>query len=238
MRINKYLSEMGVCSRREADRLIESGEVTVNGVTASLGDQVEPKDVVAVSGKRVGGVPEKIVLALNKPIGIECTTSETVKDNVIAFVNYPERLFTIGRLDKNSEGLLLLTNDGELANAIAKARNYHEKEYVVSVKQPITKAFLTAMASGVSILDLNTVTRPCEVTQTGKRTFKIVLTQGLNRQIRRMCAALGYDVVNLKRIRVLNIQIGTLETGKWRLLSPDEVRVLREMTGANGGEES
>ena len=228
MRINKYLSDMGICSRREADRLIESGQVVINGVKAQLGDQVSPEDQVAVNGKIIGDAPEKIILALNKPLGIECTTSRGVSGNVIDFINYPERLFTVGRLDKNSEGLLLLTNDGELANAISKARNQHEKEYEVEVNHPVTQGFIDKMASGVPILD--TVTRSCLVTQTGRQTFKIVLTQGLNRQIRRMCRALGYEVVSLRRIRVLNIKIGTLEKGRWRHLTTEEIRVLREIT--------
>ncbi len=227
MRLNKFLSDAGVCSRREADRQIEAGAVYVNKAVAVLGTQVSENDEVVYNGKVVQNGQRKVVIALFKPVGIECTSSPEVKDNVVDFVNYPTRLFPVGRLDKNSEGLLLMTNDGELSNGILKARNFHEKEYVVTVNKSISRAFISRMSSGVAILD--TVTRPCEVTQVDDRTFRIILTQGLNRQIRRMCEALGYEVVNLRRIRVLNITLGALRKGEWRELDANEIDTLREI---------
>lgn len=227
MRLNKFLSDAGVCSRREADRQIEAGAVYVNKAVAVLGAQVSETDEVVYNGKVVQNGQRKVVIALFKPVGIECTSSPEVKDNVVDFVNYPTRLFPVGRLDKNSEGLLLMTNDGELSNGILKARNFHEKEYVVTVNKSISRAFISRMSSGVAILD--TVTRPCEVTQVDDRTFRIILTQGLNRQIRRMCEALGYEVVNLRRIRVLNITLGALRKGEWRELDANEIDTLREI---------
>ncbi|MCA0385378.1 MAG: pseudouridine synthase [Firmicutes bacterium] len=227
MRLNKFLSDAGVCSRREADRQIEAGAVYVNKAVAVLGTQVSENDEVVYNGKVVQNGQRKVVIALFKPVGIECTSSPEVKDNVVDFVNYPTRLFPVGRLDKNSEGLLLMTNDGELSNGILKARNFHEKEYVVTVNKSISRAFISKMSSGVAILD--TVTRPCEVTQVDERTFRIILTQGLNRQIRRMCEALGYEVVNLRRIRVLNITLGALRKGEWRELDANEIDTLREI---------
>lgn len=227
MRLNKFLSDAGVCSRREADRQIEAGAVYVNKAVAVLGTQVSENDEVVYNGKVVQNGQRKVVIALFKPVGIECTSSPEVKDNVVDFVNYPTRLFPVGRLDKNSEGLLLMTNDGELSNGILKARNFHEKEYVVTVNKSISRVFISRMSSGVAILD--TVTRPCEVTQVDDRTFRIILTQGLNRQIRRMCEALGYEVVNLRRIRVLNITLGTLRKGEWRELDANEIDTLREI---------
>ena len=231
MRLNKFLSDSGVCSRREADRQIEAGNVLVNGVIAPLGTQVEPSDRVVFCGKRINASEEKVVIAFNKPVGVECTSSLEVKDNIISYINFPTRIFPVGRLDKNSEGLILLTNDGDLANGILKARYFHEKEYIVTVHQTISKKFLNTMRTGVAILD--TVTRPCEVEQISDKVFKIILTQGLNRQIRRMCEALGYEVVKLKRIRVLNIQLEDLEKGKWRHLSTAELNELRKMVAAN-----
>jgi len=227
MRLNKFLSDAGVCSRREADRQIEAGAVYVNKAVAVLGTQVSENDEVVYNGKVVQNGQRKVVIALFKPVGIECTSSPEVKDNVVDFVNYPTRLFPVGRLDKNSEGLLLMTNDGELSNGILKARNFHEKEYVVTVNKSISRAFISKMSSGVAILD--TVTRPCEVTQVDERTFRIILTQGLNRQIRRMCETLGYEVVNLRRIRVLNITLGALRKGEWRELDANEIDTLREI---------
>ena len=227
MRLNKFLSDAGVCSRREADRQIEAGAVYVNKAVAVLGTQVSENDEVVYNGKVVQNGQRKVVIALFKPVGIECTSSPEMKDNVVDFVNYPTRLFPVGRLDKNSEGLLLMTNDGELSNGILKARNFHEKEYVVTVNKSISRAFISRMSSGVAILD--TVTRPCEVTQVDERTFRIILTQGLNRQIRRMCEALGYEVVNLRRIRVLNITLGALRKGEWRELDANEIDTLREI---------
>lgn len=231
MRLNKYLSEAGVCSRREADRRIEAGKVLVNGIVATLGTQVNEGDEVRLDGKLVGIQFQKIVLAFNKPVGIECTSNMEVKGNIISYLNLPFRVFPVGRLDKNSEGLILLTNDGDLSNGILKARYYHEKEYIVTVNKGISSAFINRMATGVEILD--TVTRPCEVEKISERMFKIVLTQGLNRQIRRMCEALGYEVVKLKRIRVLNIMLRDLKVGAWRHLEEAELMELRHLVAAN-----
>ena len=203
MRINKYLSESGVCSRRKADELIDQGLVEINGLVAEKGSQVEEDDVVLVNGKPVKGKEKNIYIAFNKPIGVECTTNLSVKDNIISYINYPERVFPVGRLDKNSEGLILLTNDGDLSNEILKARHFHEKEYIVTVDRRMTDEFLEKMRSGVEILD--TVTRPCEVEILRSNMFKIILTQGINRQIRRMCEALDYKVNKLKRVRIINI---------------------------------
>lgn len=231
MRLNKFLSDAGVCSRREADRQIEAGNVSINGIVASLGTQVEANDEVLFNGKSIKNTQEKVVLAVYKPIGVECTSSTDVKNNIVNLVNYPTRVFPVGRLDKNSEGLILMTNDGELSNGILKARYYHEKEYIVIVNKPVSKAFLYNMSNGVNILD--TVTRPCEVEKLDERTFKIILTQGLNRQIRRMCEALDYEVVNLKRIRVLNIMLKGLKKGEWRTLEADELLALRDIVSKN-----
>ncbi|MDH8678934.1 pseudouridine synthase [Fusibacter bizertensis] len=231
MRLNKFLSDAGVCSRREADRQIEAGNVSINGIVASLGTQVEANDEVLFNGKSIKNTQEKVVLAVYKPIGVECTSSTEVKNNIVNLVNYPTRVFPVGRLDKNSEGLILMTNDGELSNGILKARYYHEKEYIVIVNKPVSKAFLYNMSKGVNILD--TVTRPCEVEKLDERTFKIILTQGLNRQIRRMCEALDYEVVNLKRIRVLNIMLKGLKKGEWRTLEADELLALRDIVSKN-----
>ena len=231
MRLNKFLSDAGVCSRREADRQIEAGKVKINGIVATLGTQVEANDEVMFNGAIIKNTEEKVVLAVYKQIGVECTSSIEVKDNIVNLVNYPTRLFPVGRLDKNSEGLILMTNDGELSNGILKARYYHEKEYVVIVNKPISKAFLNHMSTGVNILD--TVTRPCEVEKLDERTFKIILTQGLNRQIRRMCEALDYEVVNLKRIRVLNIVLKGLKKGEWRTLDEVELEELRAIVSKN-----
>ncbi len=226
VRINKYLSEAGVCSRREADRMIEAGRITIGGEIARPGQKVEEGDDVRLDGKTVKKEEEIIVLAMNKPEGIVCTTSQKEKDNIIDYLNYPKRVYPVGRLDKNSEGLILLTNDGELMDNILRARNYHEKEYVVTVDRPVTNAFIRKMEAGVPILD--TVTRPCEARKKGEKTFHIILTQGLNRQIRRMCEALGYRVRHLKRIRIMNIRLGDLPSGSCRPLTPEEYRKLKE----------
>ncbi len=231
MRLNKFLSESGVCSRREADRQIEAGKVYVNGVVATLGTQVTESDEVKFGNRVIQAVTEKIVLAFYKPIGIECTSSLDVKDNIISYINYPTRIFPVGRLDKNSEGLILMTNDGDLANGILKARYFHEKEYHVTVNKTISRTFLTRMSEGVEILE--TTTRPCTVERMDDRTFSIILTQGLNRQIRRMCEELDYEVVKLKRIRVSNILLGNLKKGELRHLTEDELCVLRESIAAN-----
>lgn len=220
IRINKFLSEAGICSRRGADRMVEDGRVTINGVVAQLGDRIQPGQKVCVDGKPVSREDERILLAYHKPKGIVCTSAKKEKNNIIDYLNYPKRIYPIGRLDKDSEGLLLLTNDGELANEIMKARNYHEKEYEVTVSRPVTETFLRGMAGGVPILD--TMTRKCQVEQTGKRSFRIVLTQGLNRQIRRMCEYFGYLVTKLVRVRIMNIYLGDLSVGKYRELTEKE----------------
>ena len=224
MRLNKFLSETGLCSRREADQWIEAGRVSVNGTVAQLGTQVNEGDAVLLDGKPLGTKPQRVYLALNKPIGIECTTDRSVPDNIVDFVRHSERVFPIGRLDKDSEGLILLTNDGDIVNRVLRAEHEHEKEYIVSVDRPLTPEFLEGMASGVPILD--TVTNPCRVTQVGRNTFRIVLTQGLNRQIRRMCEHFDYTVRRLQRVRIMHIQLGNLPVGKWRNLTAAEVRPL------------
>ena len=224
MRLNKYLAETGACSRREADQWIDAGRVTVNGARAVLGTQVDAGDDVRVDGQPLRPKPTRVYLALNKPIGIECTTDRTVPGNIVDFVAYPERIFPIGRLDKDSEGLILLTNDGDIVNSVLRAEHEHEKEYIVAVDRPLTPAFLAGMAAGVPILD--TVTNPCRVTQVGKNTFRIVLTQGLNRQIRRMCEHFDYRVRRLQRVRIMHVQLGTLPVGKWRELTATELRGL------------
>jgi 23S rRNA pseudouridine2604 synthase len=224
LRINKYLGETGVCSRREADQWIEAGRVSVNGMTAVLGTKVDAGDVVLVDGEPPRSRPQRVYLALNKPVGIECTTERSVPDNVVDFIGHKERIFPIGRLDKDSEGLLLLTNDGDIVNRVLRAEHEHEKEYVVAVDRPLTPDFLAGMADGVPILD--TVTNPCRVQQVGRNTFRIVLTQGLNRQIRRMCEHFGYTVRRLQRVRIMHIQLGELPVGRWRNLSPIEIKPL------------
>jgi 23S rRNA pseudouridine2604 synthase len=224
VRLNKYLGETGVCSRREADAWIEAGRVQVNGVTAVLGTQVQQGDEVLLDGEPVVARPQRVYLALNKPVGVECTTDRDVPDNIVDFVGHRERVFPIGRLDKDSEGLILLTNDGDIVNRVLRAEHEHEKEYIVSVDRPLTSEFLESMASGVPILD--TVTNPCKVRQIGRNTFRIVLTQGLNRQIRRMCEHFDYTVRRLQRVRIMHIHLGDLPVGRWRNLSDAEVRPL------------
>jgi 23S rRNA pseudouridine2604 synthase len=224
MRLNKFLAETGACSRREADQWIEAGRVSVNGARAVLGTQVNDGDDVRVDGQPLRAKPRRVYLALNKPIGIECTTDRDVPGNIVDFVGYPERIFPIGRLDKDSEGLILLTNDGDIVNTVLRAEHEHEKEYIVAVDRPLTPAFLAGMAAGVPILD--TVTNPCKLTQVGRNTFRIVLTQGLNRQIRRMCEHFGYTVRRLQRVRIMHVQLGTLPVGKWRELDATELRGL------------
>ncbi len=227
-RINKYLSEAGYCSRRAADKLIEAGKVTINGVVPEMGTKVKPGDEVRVNGKLIGANEEKpVYIAFNKPVGIVCTTDTRVeKDNIIDYINYPSRIFPIGRLDKPSEGLILLTNDGDIVNKILRARNNHEKEYIVTVNRPITKEFLHKMSAGVPILD--TVTKKCEVEKLGVCKFRIVLSQGLNRQIRRMCEYLDYRVVELQRVRIMNIKLD-LPIGAWRDLTKKELAELNRL---------
>ena len=230
IRLNKYLADAGVCSRREADRLIEEGKVLVDGVIAAMGTKVEPGQEVICDGKKVGEKEESVFLIVNKPKGIVCTTSD--KDhapNIVDFINYPKRVYPVGRLDKDSEGLLLMTNEGDIVNKILRGGNDHEKEYAVAVNKPVTEEFLKQMRAGVYIEDLDVTTKPCRAWQTGSHTFHIVLTQGLNRQIRRMCRALDYHVMNLKRLRIMNIKLGHLERGQYRELFPDEVESLRKM---------
>ncbi|MBZ9629318.1 23S rRNA pseudouridine(2604) synthase RluF [Salegentibacter sp. LM13S] len=229
-RINKYLSEIGYCSRRAADKLIDQGRVTINGTVPEMGTKIGPNDVVKVDGKAVSEAEKKepnVYLAFNKPIGIVCTTDTRVeKDNIIDYINYPKRIFPIGRLDKPSEGLIFLTNDGDIVNKILRARNNHEKEYIVSVNKPITSDFIRRMGNGVPIL--GTTTKKCEVEKLGKNDFRIVLTQGLNRQIRRMCEFLGYEVVALKRIRIMNVSLD-VPVGQWRDLTQDELETINKM---------
>ena len=230
IRLNKYLSEAGVCSRREADRLIESGIVTVDGKTAAPGMKVEDGQEVRVGKKVVKSKTEKTVLAVYKPAGIVCTEDKREKKNIIRFLNYPVRITYAGRLDKDSEGLLIMTNDGDLINGMMRARYAHEKEYKVRVNKEVTPEFIEKMSRGVHIRDkeknLDAVTRPCTVKKTGKYTFSIILTQGLNRQIRRMCEALGYKVDVLKRIRIMNVELGDLKTGQVRELTEQELKEL------------
>lgn len=227
VRLNKYLSEAGFCSRREADRLIEAGRVKINGVIAPMGMKVQAGDVVTVDGKTIAHENEFVYMAFNKPVGITCTTDRSDKDNIIDYINYPERIFHVGRLDKPSQGLIIMTNDGDIVNKILRSKNNHEKEYIVTVDKPITSKFIKRMSTGVPILD--TVTKECVVEQMTSRKFRIVLTQGLNRQIRRMCEYLGYKVVKLKRIRIMNIHLD-IPVGKWRYLRNQELTELMSLT--------
>ncbi|MBV2129777.1 23S rRNA pseudouridine(2604) synthase RluF [Arsukibacterium indicum] len=226
-RLNKFISDTGFCSRRQADKYIEQGLVTVNGQPAPVGLKVSASDEVRVEGKPLKEKPARIYLAYHKPVGITCTTERHVKGNIIDAIGYPERIFPIGRLDKPSEGLIFLTNDGDIVNKVLRAGNAHEKEYTVTVNKPVTANFITKMASGVPILD--TVTLPCTVTQISKNTFKIILTQGLNRQIRRMTEYLGYDVVKLKRTRIMHVRLAELRAGQWRLLDEFELSQMEQL---------
>lgn len=227
-RINKFLSEAGFCSRRAADKLIEEGRVTINGLVPAMGTKINPGDEVHVDGKLIAAPKEEFIyIAFNKPVGIVCTTDiKAEKDNIIEYINHPKRIFPIGRLDKPSEGLIFLTNDGDIVNKILRARNNHEKEYIVTVNQPITQGFIDDMGNGVPILE--TLTKKCFVKQISKFSFTIILTQGLNRQIRRMCEYLDYDVVALKRIRIMNISLD-LPIGEWRYLDENEMSQIKEM---------
>ena len=220
MRINQYFSQRGVCSKRAADRLILNGRVTVNGLFAKVGQNINAQDLVLLDGQPLSSQPKPVYLLYHKPVGVVCTHDPTVKHNLVEALNYPQRVFAVGRLDKASEGLLLLTNDGAIFNPILRAEHQHEKEYIVTVDHPITPAFLTEMASGVRIL--NTTTLPCLVNQLGARVFNIVLTQGLNLQIRRMCQALGYRVEKLQRIRIMHLKLDYLEVNQYRELSAEE----------------
>jgi 23S rRNA pseudouridine2604 synthase len=224
VRLNKYLSETGICSRREADRWIEAGRVTCNGQPAVLGTQVNPADEVRVDGRLIGAKKKPIYSALNKPVGITCTTEPDVEGNIVDLIGHAERIFPIGRLDKDSEGLILLTNDGDIVNEILRSENNHEKEYLVTVERAITDLALSMMAGGVKIM--GQVTKPCKVSRVDTKTFRIILTQGLNRQIRRMCSALGYRAQRLQRVRIINISLGALPVGQWRELSDPELAGL------------
>lgn len=228
-RLNKFIGETGFCSRREADKLIAAGRVTINGVIPEMGTKVLENDVVAIDGEVVGNKNPKLVyLAFNKPVGIECTTNPDTDYNIVDYINYPTRIFPIGRLDKMSEGLIFMTNDGDIVNKILRARNNHEKEYIVTVNKPITSRFIERMGNGIPILD--TITRKCTVESISKNTFRIILTQGLNRQIRRMCEYLDYEVTALKRIRIINISLD-VPLGKYRDLTTTELKELNQLIG-------
>ena len=224
-RINKYIASSGLCSRREADRLIEEGRVTVNGIVAESGMQVCGDDVVLVDGKNIIPETNDVYIAFNKPLGVTCTTDSRDPSNIIDYIGYPERIFPIGRLDKNSSGLILLTNDGSIVNTLLRAENNHEKEYQVTVDRPYDDKFIKEMQSGVPVL--GQITLPCKINRVSTRVFRIILHQGLNRQIRRMCEYEGYKVVKLRRIRFMNINLGTLGTGQWRYLTAKEVNELK-----------
>ena len=225
--LNKFISSTGICSRREAEKLITSGRVTINGKPTQLGNRVFEGDLVKVDGKPLQAKPKTIYIALNKPIGIVCTTDSKEKKNIVKFLNYPERLFPIGRLDKPSEGLIFLTNDGDIVNKILRAGNNHEKEYIVTVDKTITDRFVNRMGNGIPIL--GTVTHKCKVEKISDKVFKIILTQGLNRQIRRMCEYLDYKVTKLKRTRIMNVELGNLKTGEWRELSSEEMKKINSL---------
>ena len=230
MRINNYISSAGICSRRQADELISQGKVKINGKKAEIGQDVNPGDKVEVNGEYLKPVKDFVYIVLNKPVGITCTTEKHIKGNIIDFINHPERIFPIGRLDKDSEGLILLTSDGSIVNEILMDKNKYEKEYIVSVNNEITPAFIEGMSKGVRIFNpvKNTYTRTnrCKVVKIDSDIFKIILTQGLNRQIRRMCSNFGYEVIKLKRIRIMNIDLKNLPVGKWRNLTKEEVKSL------------
>ena len=228
-RLNKAISDSGYCSRRQADKFIEQGLVTINNQPASLGDRAMPNDIIKVKNITINKNEQLVYIALNKPVGITCTTDRRVEGNVVDFINHKERIFHIGRLDKPSEGLLLMTNDGDIVNKILRAGNQHEKEYLVKVDRRITDSFIKRMQSGVPILD--TVTKKCKVEKIGRFVFKITLIQGLNRQIRRMSEHLGYEVETLKRERIMNIELGKLPTGKWRYLTEKELKDLKQSLG-------
>jgi len=225
VRLNKYISETGVCSRREADKWIEAGRVTCNGQPAALGTRIGEGDEVCIDGEPIGAKKKHIYIALNKPVGITCTTEAHIEDNIVDLIGHPERIFPIGRLDKESEGLILLTNNGDIVNEILRSENNHEKEYVVGVDRPITDLALKMMADGVKIM--GELTKPAQVSRIDQESFRLILTQGLNRQIRRMCSALGYKVRRLKRVRIMNVHLGTLGAGNWRHLTDSELKGLK-----------
>ncbi|MBX7182528.1 MAG: 23S rRNA pseudouridine(2604) synthase RluF [Bacteroidia bacterium] len=225
--LNKFISDTGICSRRGAEKYILEGRVKINGNPTQLGNRVRPGDVVTLDGKPLNAAPKLLYLAFHKPVGITCTTETHIPGNIISYINHPQRLFPIGRLDKDSEGLIFLTNDGNIVNKILRAGNNHQKEYIVTVNKPITPEFIKRMGNGVPILD--TITQKCKVTQLGKFSFNIVLTQGLNRQIRRMCEYLGYEVQKLKRIRIMNIRLDDIKKGEWRYLNEKEMQEIQAM---------
>jgi 23S rRNA pseudouridine2604 synthase len=224
VRLNKYISETGICSRREADKWIEAGRVTCNGQPAALGTRIVEGDEVRIDGELIGAKRKQVYLALNKPVGVTCTTETHIEDNIIDLIGYPERIFPIGRLDKDSEGLILLTNNGDIVNEILRSENNHEKEYVVAVDRPITDLSLRMMADGVKIM--GELTKPCKVSRIDRQSFRMILTQGLNRQIRRMCSALGYKAQRLQRVRIMNIHLGSMSAGHWRHLTEPELAGL------------
>lgn len=230
MRLNNYISSTGICSRREADKLIEQKKVLINGKIAQMGQLVNEGDVVKVNGKIIKPKKNNVYIALNKPVGITCTTERHVKGNIIDYINYPERIFPVGRLDKPSEGLIILTSDGSIVNKILRSENNHEKEYVVTVNKDITSDFISKMSNGVKIFNpvtnKNVITKKCKVTKVNNRTFKIVLTQGYNRQIRRMCKVFNYEVKKLQRVRIMNLTLKGIAPGKWRKLTEKEVKGL------------
>ena len=225
LRINKYLSSIGYCSRREADRLIEQGKIKIDGHIALVGEQITKDQFITINGIPVGDKPREIVIAFNKPKGIVCTSSKKEKNNIIDYLHFPTRIYPVGRLDKDSTGLILLTNDGDLTDRILRGKNNHEKEYLVTVQKPLRPEIIHAMEQGIPILD--TITRPCHIIQIDSHTFRIILTQGLNRQIRRMCEYFGYKVLTLKRVRVMNIHLGELQEGTWREITGNELNELK-----------
>lgn len=231
-RLNKYISETGFCSRREADQLIADNRVRVNGQMPQMGQKVTAQDKVTIDGKPLKAKPKQVYIAYNKPVGVTCTTEQKIKSNIVSAINYPERIFPIGRLDRPSEGLIFLTNEGDIVNKILRSGNNHEKEYIVTVNKPINRTFVSRMAGGIPILD--TVTKKCHVKQTSSHTFTIVLTQGLNRQIRRMCEYLGYEVVKLKRVRIMNINLNGLRAGQWRHLTVAEMNEINTLIASSG----
>ena len=236
VRINKFLSEAGVCSRREADRQIEAGNVTIDGNVATCGDRVLPGQLVTYNGREVSKEEEMILIAFNKPVGIVCTAEKREKNNVIDYINYPKRIYPIGRLDKDSQGLLLLTNNGEIVNKMMRSGNMHEKEYIVTVDKPVSDSFIRGLAGGVPLVELGVTTRKCHVKKMGKNQFKIILTQGYNRQIRRMCEYFGYRVRKLERVRIMNISLGDLEIGKYRPVTDSEYRQLQALIKESSNE--
>ena len=231
LRINKFLSEKGICSRREADRFVEQKKVTVNGIIAEIGTKISETDEVKLHGKLISEKPKPIYIALNKPVGIVSTTDKKEPNSIVKFINHPQRIFPIGRLDKDSEGLIFLTSDGDIVNKILRAGNNHEKEYIVTVDRQITDKFIKAMSNGIPILE--TVTKPCKVFKEQNFVFRILLTQGLNRQIRRMCEYLGYNVTKLKRVRIMNVKLDKLQTGKWRYLTDEELSTINSLVSTS-----